>query len=66
MSAVYWLALIFVLSDMEPQIMAGPMTREECQIEADNQNRNNKVVRDPKLRELGIEFACLRVERLYV
>jgi hypothetical protein len=64
---IYYLALVFFLSlDTEPQLIAGPMTQEECRIEADKQNRNNKLVRDKKLRELGVEFVCFKVERVYL
>ncbi len=64
---IYYLALVFFLSlDTEPQLIDGPMTQEECRIEADKQNRNNKLVRDKKLRELGVEFVCFKVERVYL
>ncbi len=67
MTAMYYLALVFLLSDnMEPQIMSVPITKEECFTEADKQNRNNPIVRDKKLRDLGIEFVCLKMERLYL
>jgi len=64
---IYYLALVFFLSlDVEPVIITGPMTQEQCLIEADRQNRNNVIVRDKKLRELGVEFTCLKVERVYL
>jgi hypothetical protein len=64
---IYYLALVFFLSlDTEPLLIAGPMTQEECRIEADKQNRNSKVVRDKKVRELGGEFTCFKVERVYL
>lgn len=40
--------------------------KAQCGIEADKQNRNNPIVRDKKVRDLGGEFVCLAVERLYV
>ena len=64
---IYYLALVFFLSlDVEPIIIHGPMTQEQCQIEADRQNRNNVIVRDKELRKIGVEFTCLKVERVYL
>lgn len=64
---IYYLALVFFLSlDVEPVIITGPLTQEQCQLEADKQNRNNVIVRDKKLRELDVEFTCLKVERVYL
>lgn len=64
---IYYLALVFFLSlDVEPVIITGPLIQEQCQLEADKQNRNNVIVRDKKLRELGVEFTCLKVERVYL
>ena len=64
---IYYLALVFFLSlDVEPVIITGPLTQEQCQLEADKQNRNNVIVRYKKLRELGVEFTCLKVERVYL
>jgi len=64
---IYYLALVFFLSlDVEPIIIHGPMTQEQCMDVADKQNRNNPIVRDLKLRELGVEFTCLEVKRVYL
>ena len=62
----YYLAIIFTLNmEIEPQILYGPMSKEECYTQADIQNRNNKITRDKQARAVGTEFACLRVERIY-
>lgn len=69
----YFLALVlFAAPAEEPQIIEGykdsniSTAKEQCEIEADKQNRNNVIVRDPKLRSMGVEFVCFKVERLYV
>ncbi len=73
MIVTYYLAFVLVFAPTEaPEILEGfkgtgqTSAQVECQIEADKQNRNNPVVRDPKVREMGGEFVCLKVERLYV
>lgn len=69
----YYLAFVLLLQpDFPPEILEGfkgtehTSAKEECRTEADKQNRNSPVVRDPKVRDLGGEFVCLAVERLYV
>ena len=64
---LYYLAIVFFLSfETEPIIIDGPLKQEECRVIADKQNRNNPVMRDKKVREMGGEFVCLKVERVYL
>lgn len=64
---IYYLALAFLLSlDTEPLFITGPLSKEDCYTLADKQNRNNPIVRDKKVREMGGEFVCMPVERVYI
>lgn len=69
----YYLAFVLLHNPAQPpEILEGykgtgqTSAQVECQIEADKQNRNNPIVRDPKVRDMGGEFVCLKMERLYV
>lgn len=64
---IYYLAIVFFLSfETEPIILDGPFPKEECYTIAEKQNRNNPIVRDKKVREMGGEFVCLEVKRMYL
>lgn len=69
----YFLAFVLLANaEHPPEILEGYKdsniagAAEQCRIEADKQNRNNPIVRDSKVRGMGGEFVCLKVERIYI
>lgn len=57
-------AMLNMLHQSAPVPVAAMTSRSACMAEAERRNRTDENLRDPKVRQLGGEFVCLRIVRV--